>query len=748
MIIKRMFDRHKYIIIVFLLNFIIALLSFVGIMIKNDGLFTLWRDYNEQQIPVMMLMNDSIKSGNVWWNWNIDLGSDFIGAMSVCSVASPFFWLTLLFPKNAYFYLGSWLFMIKYTVAGITSYIYLARFVKEKKYAVIGSVLYAFSGFQATNLVFNTFHDVVALFPLMLIGIEKITEEKKKGFLAVAVLLNAITYYYFFVQEVIFITIYFVAKNGIKKWREIRDCFIEGIIGTAMAGFVLVPALSLMFGNPRIGSRLGFSEWFNVGTRYMLQLARAFCFPAEMMGTPSCIYQGDWSSWSAYLPMIGISLVIAYILKKKNDWVCRLIITMWIFCCIPLLNSVFNLFLSSNYHRWYFMLVLIMCLASIRVMEEREQYHAGRVVSLILILMCVMIAVFPWWHENKFELIYYPKNFYVLSIVGIAGVAFTLIIFTFIRKERIYFASLVLLTSVFSIVTTGYMCVSYQNNAEQTPQDYYSSIKLNQNIKMPDERYRFLTHDNAVTMTVPISGTGSFYSSVNGSIFDFWKALGKERSVRTPDAPYGTEELLSVKYEISMGKRETGKLIQQIESDGRSIYIYERENAVPIGSVYHTYILKSEYDSMEAEKGSLIMLQTLVIPDEEEIYVKDCLSHCENIEELPLEELILEREAESSEKLTRNKKGFKAYISCGEKGYAYFSVPFSQNWHVYVNGKSVDIIDTNGMMAIPVGEGDNEIVFSYMSKEFLAGSILSLFAVCIFCLYIGIIPFKKFSKVI
>lgn len=743
---KNMLKRRKHVIYAFLFNFAIAFFAFIGIIIKNSGLFTLWRDYNEQGIPIMMLMNESIKNGSIWWNWNIDLGSDFIGATSsVYPLGSPFFWITLLFSKNAYPYLGGWMYMIKYAVGGVTSYIYLSGFVKEKKYAVIGSALYAFSGFQATNLVFNSYHDVVAFFPLLLIGIEKITAENKKGILAFAVFLNAIVSYYFFIQEVIFIVIYFIVKNGIKKWEKIRECIIEGAIGIAMAAFILFPALSLLFGNPRIGNRIEVGEWFNISIRYILQLFRVFFFPAEMMGTPSCIYQGDWSSWSAYLPMIGVSLTIAYILKNKKDWISRLIITLWGFCCIPLFNSIFNMFSSSNYHRWYFMLVLIMCLASISVMEKKEQYNTALVTFVIFLVMSTMLAAFPWIHENKLELIYYPQNFYFLSFVGLAGIAITFIIFAFIQNSKTFFVVIALFTAVFSALTTGNMCISYHNNEEKPSQEYYSELMLKSNIETPDARYRFLTSDNTITMTAPLCGIGSFFSTVNDSIFEFWKSLGKERYVRCPEVPYGINELLSVKYEISTEKTTDVGLVQQIESNGKSIYVYEREHAIPIGSVYHTYMLKSEYDMIENK--NVIMLQTLVIPDEKEVYVKDYLSHCENTEEFVLEELILEREAEGSDKLTRNKNGFESYISCGEKGYAYFSVPFSHNWHAYVNGKSVEIINTNGMMTIPVGEGDNEIVFLYKSKEFFAGSIMSLFAVCIFCLYTGIIPLKKLKKV-
>mgnify|MGYP002234134056 CR=1 FL=1 len=60
--------------------------------------------------------------------------------------------------------------MLKTAVAALTSYAYIARFVRNKDYAVIGALLYAFSGFTTYNVFFNHFHEAIAFFPLLLIG--------------------------------------------------------------------------------------------------------------------------------------------------------------------------------------------------------------------------------------------------------------------------------------------------------------------------------------------------------------------------------------------------------------------------------------------------------------------------------------------------------------------------------------------------------------------------------------------------
>ena len=76
--------------------------------------------------------------------------------------------------------------------------------------AVIGALLYAFSGFQTINLEFNHFHDVVAVFPLLLWGIENIDEKKKRPAFIIAVAINCLINYFFFIQSVVFMLIYFI----------------------------------------------------------------------------------------------------------------------------------------------------------------------------------------------------------------------------------------------------------------------------------------------------------------------------------------------------------------------------------------------------------------------------------------------------------------------------------------------------------------------------------------------------------
>ena len=82
---------------VFFLALLLSFLIFLPFLLIDRGLFLYYGDFNVQQIPFYSLSHDAVQSGEIFWNWNTDLGVNFIGSYSFYLLGSPFFWLTLLF---------------------------------------------------------------------------------------------------------------------------------------------------------------------------------------------------------------------------------------------------------------------------------------------------------------------------------------------------------------------------------------------------------------------------------------------------------------------------------------------------------------------------------------------------------------------------------------------------------------------------------------------------------------------------
>ena len=75
--------------------------------------------------------------------------------------------------------------------------------------------------------------------------------------------------------------------------------------------------------------------------------------------------------------------------------------------------------------------------------------------------------------------------------------------------------------------------------------------------------------------------------------------------------------------------------------------------------------------------------------------------------------------------------------------YAFFSVPAEDGWTAGVNGKSVGILDVNGMMAVQISEGQNEIEFKYEVPFLREGIIISIIGITVWGIYYAVTRRKK-----
>jgi hypothetical protein len=141
----------------FLWTLALAAAVFVPFMIYNKGYMLFFGDFNVQQIPFYKLAHEAVRSGEIFWKLENRSGGQFYRLLQLLFAVFPFFWLTLPFPTAFVPYLMGPLLILKTACAALTSFYYIRRFAKDERYAVIGAVLYAFSGFTVYNIFFNHF---------------------------------------------------------------------------------------------------------------------------------------------------------------------------------------------------------------------------------------------------------------------------------------------------------------------------------------------------------------------------------------------------------------------------------------------------------------------------------------------------------------------------------------------------------------------------------------------------------------
>ena len=750
----------------FLINGSIAFFAFLYFLIKNDGLMSLSNDFDAQYLTFPIFANRAVREGQVFFHWAIDIGSDFIASFGFYNLGSPFFWITLLFPPEAFPYLVAWVLMLKYAVAGLTSCLYIRQYVNQPWCAVAGSVLYAWSGYQAANIVFYQFHDVTAFFPLLLLGLDHAVQTKKYGKMALAVWINAFINWNFFIGQVIFLAVYYVIRYEVLQklkerrfgevFKQIGHCAAEGVLGIGMAAVLFVPSVYAIFSNTRVSNHILGANALAFSTQDYLQLLKALILPNETLSNQSVLNTSNWYSITAYLPLVGVIYAAAYVWKHKNDWVSTLLKISLLTACIPVLNNCFTLFNVESYRRWYYMPILIMALASVRIWEQAVcDRHIGSLIqksAMVSIGVTCMLAVYLTqyrWSADRENSVNDPVAFYLYLALGVCGAIAAMVFAKYAYKRNNLIKLFVLAAAGAGCINLMLNIVRYHQNSDfaSTKDAYNEIIKSSENLQSDvlPYRYAFSNADAYYNRNFAGSMTSmdSFISTADAGIFEFYDAIGAHRHTITRDGPDGTNELLSAKYYFTFEPWETKDACSVYHNGSREFYVYNDAQALPIGFTYRFYMTRSEFDRLEPRVRSRAMLHALVIADEDETQVSQILQHVpmadtEFFTREQKEKDIAEHLQECSTDFTHSTREFSSVIHTNDETFGFFSVPYSSRWSAKVNGKDAEVFKINGLMAVPLEKGENTIHFTYHIGIVLAGLAVSVFSfgivICIFVL--------------
>lgn len=137
---------------------------------------------------------------------------------------------------------------------------------------------------------------------------------------------------------------------------------------------------------------------------YGLSLESMF-FPADVAARNAMFVEanGKWSSVALYLPLFSMAGVLAFVKGKKGHWARVLLPVCLVMAVIPGLNSLFTLLNSNYYTRWFYMPELIMCMATVYVLENEElDMKSGlKSCAIVVSLMSVLVLLAPFSKKTK-----------------------------------------------------------------------------------------------------------------------------------------------------------------------------------------------------------------------------------------------------------------------------------------------------------------------------------------------------------
>lgn len=748
---------------------------FVPYMVYDGGYFTFFGDFNVQQIPFYQLCHNSIRNGEWGWSFYTDLGANFIGSYTFYTITSPFFWLTLPFPNSWVPYFMGPLLILKFGCAALTSFLYIRRFTRKVATAQLAAMLYAFSGFSVYNIFFNHFHEAIVFFPLLLLSFELLATENRRGVFALAVAACAIVNYFFFVGMLVFGIIYFVIRlisKAIKLSRsQVFAVFFEAVLGILLAFVILWPSYLAIAGNSRVSEiDLGWNSILFGKESIYANVFEVFFFPPDLPARPVMFPEADvkWSSLGAWMPVFSMVGVFVYCAAKKGSWLKRIIITCAVMAFVPVLNSAFYLFNDSYYVRWFFMLILMMALATAVAVEDRElSWDKGfKQVAFITLLITIVIGFFPQTTEDGILIglytepdnIMYIARFWVTCAIAIGGLAVLRLLLNMKKRDfNKFLQNAIICVTVFAVGYANFFVASGKSHSYTYEVVVDRLIEGELNLEGDPDTFRIDTYDcmDNSSMFLGYSSINAFHSIVPASIMEFYEFIGQKRDVASrPDTDlYSIRSLLSVRYVINQnGEDSFANEHGTTEMPGyQYIYntngfdVYENTNFVGYGFSYDAYMTYSQCESMGNRERANMMMRAILL-DENQInkygYMFQTLTEYYDggnpsaTGYSDFAEDAARRNATAATTFKTGKNSFTATVEREKETLVFFSVPYDEGWSATVNGKEVPVEKVNvGFMAVPVGKGSSEIVFTYKTPGLLLGVVVTGSALVILAAY-------------
>ena len=228
---------------------VVTFLLFAVLFSQNDvypfgKLSISWCDGDQQFIPLLCEFKDILDGKQGFFFSNVNSGGMNFYGVFFFNLSSPFTFLIAFFDKADAGSAFNLIVMLKLITASMTCSFLLKRRTNNYFLVVFPSVVYAFSGYAMMYYQIAQWLDVFYLFPLVLIGLERMTEGRSNLLYIVTLFLTVLFQFYLAYPVVIFLCLYasVCALYNRASCRKFCLSFISGsIVAALLSGVIILP---------------------------------------------------------------------------------------------------------------------------------------------------------------------------------------------------------------------------------------------------------------------------------------------------------------------------------------------------------------------------------------------------------------------------------------------------------------------------------------------------------------------------
>lgn len=574
---------RKKLILSFIIPITILLVTFliVGIYPFGDKTIIVI-DSNTQYVSFITYLRTILMGTNDFkYTFSTTLGSNFIPLFGYY-LASPFNLITLLFkPENMKFAL-TLIILIKIGLSSLFMEYYLQKKYPNKN-TLLFSLCYSLMSYNIVYMYHVMWLDSVMLFPIVILGIDYIFNNKSPALYIISLAISIIFNYYIGIIVCLGSLIYFVYKciyenNNINKVKTFINYSISSLLAGMASMFILIPSF---FGIIKGKANFSLSNLnFGITTSYLKIIAKTF--------TASL---GEGETWNGG-PMIAcgmiiVVLLILYFINKKiskrnkiiNGIFIIFLLSTFAIGALDLLFHGLNTPNCFDYRHAFIVVFFLITIATDSYMNLTKDKKDLKLTLLITFIVSVII----YFAKYKFN-----QSTYGLTILLSFIITFLILFILYKNKKPYKFLLIITIIDLLINSTAGVLMITlsdkqsinnYQNYVESTNKIIDNLKEYDNTFYRVEKTYDRETNENMLSindsMIFNYNGISHFDSTSRSDVEIFLEKLGFRRLLtRSYYNKNGSttvaDMLLGVKYVVSYEQYKNYKEI--IKNDNLKIY--------------------------------------------------------------------------------------------------------------------------------------------------------------------------------
>lgn len=642
------FEKNGLRILLFLIICISLFSYWEYLIFERAYIFTRFAsDTLTQSFPELYFRSEKILSGKLpFWSFQFELGMSIFRFMANYN---PFDIIVILFGKNNISYVLPYVAVLKLITAGLFFYKFLRMIEIAGYVAIIGSLMFTFSGYMVVNGHWYHYQNYAVFAALMLFLFERWFQNGKWLLLVLAIgfacLKTVLQIYQFAIFFIVYGIFRIIMESGYRGKEMtlffIRFAFLYSL-GIGIGSFFILPEAFYVASSARGGGALvDFSvmDWllriFSTSNTWVYAKTTAFArfFSNDLLGSWEYFRGHNYlESPASYIGLIGLIVIPSlFAVGKRREKAAFFFIlgVCTLYFVFPIVRTIGNAFASPTYkHTIMYISILLIILASYSLNNLFSK--TGEEKQVVFVTVSFIVAVLLVWRISfgalEINIIDDEIFFRIIIFLIVYGICFFLL-FRLGLKRSMKFIILLIVVIEFALFsrTTVERNIRWSLNPDFINKgEFYfekDTLRALDYIKSIDNSfYRiegFRRSRNAAVVQ-GCYGTSGYLGFARPGIVDFHQTMRlSTRSPRLASYRDGLDMrdrlhiLLSVKYYLTSDKDVFPSAYVFLKSFGNT-HLFINKYYLPLGFSYNVYIDRPTFNSLPVNVKDALIVRAFV----------------------------------------------------------------------------------------------------------------------------------------